>query len=58
VGEGIVAFETPDEAAEAVREVIGRYARHSRAAGDLAAEYFDSDRVLGKLVEDALSANV
>ncbi len=58
VGEGIVPFATPDEAAEAVRAVTADYARHSRAASDLAAEYFDSDRVLGDLVEAALAADV
>jgi len=57
-GEGIVAFATPDEAADAVREVTGRYARHACAARELAVEYFDSDRVLTKLVEEAMTADV
>jgi hypothetical protein len=54
-GEGILAFTTPDEAADAIREVDGRYARHSRAARELAEEYFDSRKVLTRLVEEAVS---
>jgi hypothetical protein len=54
VGEGICSFRTPDEAAEAVREVEGGYARHARAAREIAGEYFDSDRVLARLVEEAM----
>ena len=54
VGEGICAFRTPDEAADAVREVVGAYARHARAAREIAREYFDSDRVLAQLVEVAM----
>ena len=37
VGEGVLAFATPEEAADAVRAVEGDYARHSRAARELAA---------------------
>jgi hypothetical protein len=55
-GEGIVPFCSPDEAVEAVRDVSARYPRHARAARALAAEYFDSDRVLARLVEEAMSA--
>jgi hypothetical protein len=58
VGEGVVAFATAGEAAEAVRDVTARYARHAAAARELAREYFDSDRVLAKLVDEAMSADV
>lgn len=54
VGEGICSFRTLDEAAEAVREVVGGYARHARTAREIAEEYFDSNRVLGRLVEGAM----
>jgi hypothetical protein len=55
VGEGLLTFRTPEEAAAAVREVEGDYPRHARAARALAEEYFDSDKVLGRLLEDALA---
>jgi hypothetical protein len=55
VGEGLLAFRTPEEAAAAVREVEEDYPRHARAAWALAGEYFDSDKVLGRLLEDALN---
>ena len=54
-GEGIVVFSSQDEAVEAVRDVLARYRRHARAARAVAAEYFDSDRVLARLVEEAMS---
>lgn len=54
VGAGICSFRTPEEAAEAVRAVEGDYARHSRAAREVAVEYFDSKRVLARLVEEAM----
>ena len=52
-GEGVVAFSTFPEAVEAVREVSARYRRHARAARELAAAYFDSDRVPTALVDEA-----
>jgi hypothetical protein len=54
VGEGICSFRTSDEAAESLRELGGGYARHARAAREIAGEYFDSDRVLARLVEEAM----
>jgi hypothetical protein len=57
VGEGIVPFTTPDEAAWAIREVNGNYERHAAMARVIAEEYFDSDKVLGRLIEEALSGD-
>lgn len=54
-GEGVVAFTTLEEAAEGIRAVEGDYSRHSCAAREIAGEYFDSDRVLAKLVEEAMA---
>jgi hypothetical protein len=34
-----------------VEEVAGDYERHSRAARDVAAEHFDSDKVLRRLLQ-------
>lgn len=50
VGEGIVPFTTPEEAVAAIREVEGNYPRHAKAGRAIAAEYFDSDRVLTRLI--------
>ncbi len=48
-GEGLLVFSTVDEAAAGVEEIRGHYARHSKAARSIAAEYFDADKVLGDL---------
>jgi hypothetical protein len=50
-GEGLIAFRTLDEAVAGVQSIVSDYGRHSRAARALAEEYFDSDRVLGSLLE-------
>lgn len=54
VGKGILAFQTIDEAADAIREVTGNYAMHGKAARAIAEEYFNSDKVLSRLIEDAM----
>jgi hypothetical protein len=50
-GAGLLSFRTVAEAASALDEVAGDYERHRRAARTLAQEVFDSDRVLGELLE-------
>ena len=52
-GHGLFAFRTVEEAAAAVREVRSDYVRHSRAARELAAEWFAADRVLRSLLDRA-----
>jgi hypothetical protein len=52
VGEGILAFSTIDEAADGIEKVRADWARHSRAGRRLAAEYFDSGRVLGSMLRE------
>jgi hypothetical protein len=52
-GAGLLAFDSPEGAANALAEVEDDYARHSAAARDLAAERFGSDRVLDELLEAA-----
>ena len=51
-GEGLLAFSTFDEAVAGIQAVESDYARHASAALDLAAEYFASDRVLSRLLDD------
>ncbi len=43
---GLLAFRTLDEIAEAVREINADYAAHSRAAYEIAEEYFEATKVL------------
>jgi hypothetical protein len=50
-GTGLLSFRNADEAASALDEVAGDYERHRRAARKLAEDVFDSDRVLGELLE-------
>jgi hypothetical protein len=49
--EGLVAFRTLDEAVAGVEDISRDYARHSRAARAIAEEYFDSDKVLARLLD-------
>jgi hypothetical protein len=56
VGEGILAFRTPQEAAAAIIDVCAHYGRHSAAARDIAETYFDSRKVLSALIARALNA--
>jgi len=55
VGEGIVPFTNLEEAAAGIRDVVARHRRHAEAARAIAEEYFDSGRVLTRLVEQALT---
>jgi hypothetical protein len=50
-GRGLMAFSNLDEAAAAVAEVEAAPARHADAARDIARAHFDSNRVLGDLLE-------
>src|SRR5438045_4906466 len=45
-GAGLFGFSTLDEAAAAVERINADYDRHSRAAAELAREYFGHDVVL------------
>jgi hypothetical protein len=54
-GTGLVTFSTLDEAVAGVESIVGDYDRHSLAARAIAEEYFDSDKVLTRLVERALA---
>jgi len=51
-GEGLLAFRTPEEAVAGAEQITRDYDRHCRAARALAEAYFDSDKVLGRLLED------
>ena len=49
-GEGLVTFSTLDEACAGAEDIMGDYQRHASAAREIAAEYFDSDRVFRDLL--------
>jgi hypothetical protein len=51
-GEGLVAFETVEQAAAGADAIAADYRRHARAARALAERYFDSDVVLRRLLEE------
>lgn len=48
---GLFAFRTIDEISEAVREINADYPAHSRAAREIAAEYFEATKVLSSVLE-------
>jgi hypothetical protein len=52
-GEGLLAFSTPDEAADAIARVDADYAHHASRAREIAHDYFDASRVLTSLIEKA-----
>jgi hypothetical protein len=52
-GEGLFAFRTMDDILAAVDAINSDYRRHSQAARDLAAAYFDAPVVLGDLLREA-----
>ena len=56
VGEGVISFSTVDEAEAGIREVETNYQRHAKAARDIAEAYFDSDKILNRILEIALNA--
>ncbi len=51
VGDGLFAFETIEEILAAIEELRADYARHARAARDIAETLFNSDLVLGRLLD-------
>jgi len=55
VGEGILSFNTMEEAVEKIVEVETNYQLHAQRAKEIAFEYFDSGKVLQDLVERAIT---
>jgi hypothetical protein len=53
VGRGLFEFTTQDEALAGIDAISADYDAHSRAARELAREYFGADRVLGALMAAA-----
>jgi hypothetical protein len=54
VGEGLLSFRSLGEAVVGVRQIASDYDVHCAAARAIAEEYFDSEQVLGSLLEAVL----
>ena len=52
-GEGILSFSTADGARSAIEAVVADPERHTRTARDIVHEYFDSAKVLNRLITQA-----
>jgi hypothetical protein len=52
VGEGLLSFRGIEDAANGVEMVTRDYEKHSRAARKLAEAYFDSSKVLTRMIEE------
>jgi len=51
VGKGVLTFDTVDQASAAIDAVEGNYPKHMAAAREIAVQYFDSDRVLRRMLD-------
>lgn len=56
-GDGLLAFRTTDEAAEAVAEVESDWKGHGRAARMLAEEHLDAQKVLPQMLDSLATAH-
>jgi Glycosyl transferases group 1 len=56
-GEGLIVFDTIDEAVEGLRRVAAEPERHARAAREIVTDYFDSSKVLSRLIEEAFGSS-
>ena len=52
-GAGVFAVGDVDEAAEAMARIRADYEHHSRSARELAAEFFDAERLLAGMLSAA-----
>ena len=52
-GRGLFTFETMEDVLRAVDTIESDYEGNSRAAGEIAQEYFAAEKVLGKLMQQA-----
>lgn len=55
-GEGLFSFETQDDVLAGIDAINEDYAHHSQAARAIAEEYFDSDKVLSRLLQSVGAA--
>jgi hypothetical protein len=50
-GKGLIGFSTLEEAVDGAKQITENYIEHSRAAREIAENYFDSDKVLSRLLK-------
>ena len=55
VGEGLLAFKNMEEAIAGAKSISENYASHCKAARTLAETWFDSDKVLGAMLDQVQS---
>ena len=55
LGEGLLAFGTVEEAVASIKDIEANYARHAKAAREIAVEYFDATKVLTALIEESMN---
>jgi hypothetical protein len=51
-GEGLLLFDTLEEAAEGAERIVAEWPRHSAAARELAEQAFDARKVIGGLLDE------
>src|SRR5205814_1940217 len=52
IGRGLFPFSRADEIVEAIAEINADYRQQRRAAREIAAEFFDAEEVLSRLLDD------
>jgi hypothetical protein len=52
VGEGLLSFCSLNEAVEAIEKLEGHYLKHQKVARAIAEDFFNSDKVLTRFIED------
>jgi hypothetical protein len=55
-GKGLISFSAPDQALAAIEEVSRNYEFHCAASRALAEEYFESGKVLSRLIEKSMES--
>jgi hypothetical protein len=55
-GEGLLTFRTLDEAVRGAARIEADYEHHCLAARRIAEDWFDSDKVLSRFIEDVQAA--
>ncbi|MGH7949356.1 MAG: hypothetical protein ACREQF_09045, partial [Candidatus Binataceae bacterium] len=52
-GQGLLGFDTPDDAVAAIRAINADYPRHARVAREIAREYFEATKLLDEIARAA-----
>jgi len=57
MGEGVLGFNTMEQARDCIESLRTNPGKHGQAAAAIAEEYFDADKVLSKLIRQALDSS-